>query len=563
MRIKAKIKDRVFTLNLIQKTDKTLSISSIYNPDLVEELKCLKGARWDPENKVWTVDDDERNLYSLFSLERNDPRFNPNLVEESGLTWDVIGQNELYKHQRDILLTIKKVNQTIIAGEMGVGKTLAAIEAMEAIKGFWWIIAPKSAIHTWESEFKKWKNNLTEAKNYILISYSRLEKYVLEDEIKPDHIIFDEAHLLKNPKAKRTQAALLLTAILRAKDKNACVVLLTGTPNPKDPTDWWSLTELCQPGYLRESTKIKLGRRLGVWETKIGQVGQEYPQLIQWKNNELIALKRRLEGMVLTILKKDCLDLPDKIYIQEKLPCSEEQYKQINLLLTLQGKGVQTLQKLRQLSDGFQYHQTCIACSGRGKIERKGIILQAIPCKVCLGTGEMVSSLITPKDEQLKNDLTDLEANEKNRVVIYAAYQHSIDKVCSLCNELGWTIIKLDGRGLVSGLNKPFEAFADKEILAKIAFIGHPKAGGLGLNLQAAELLIFYSSDFDGAARPQAEDRIHRIGTTKAVIKDYLWLPTDYYILENLRKKRSLQGVTVGEIKEFVDDFEQKEYWKR
>ncbi len=551
MRIKAKIKNRVFTLDLTQKADKTLSISSIYNPELVKELKCLKGARWDKEKRVWTIDDCERNLYSLFSLEKDDWRFAGPLPKQN---WQ--SKNDLYEHQKRILDQIFGRNQVIIAGEMGVGKTLATIEAMR--KGFWWIVAPKSAIHTWTSEFKKWKNNLKEHLNYQLIPYSQLEKWVLE-ATRPDHIIFDEAHLLKNPKAKRTQAALLLTQILRAKDKNACIVLLTGTPNPKDPTDWWSLTEIAQPGYLRESTKVKLGRRLGEWETKIGIQGQEYPQLIRWKNDELVALKRRLEGMVLTILKKDCLDLPDKIYIQEELPCSEEQYKQINLMLILKGKGVQTLQKLRQLSDGFQYHQTCIACGG---IEKEGIILQAIPCKACLGAGEIVSSLSTPKDEQLKNDLEELEANEKNRVVIYAAYQHSIDKVARLCVKLGWQTIKLDGRGLVSGYPKPFETFSGKRP-EKIAFIGHPKAGGLGLNLQAAELLIFYSNEFDGAARPQAEDRIHRIGTTKAVIKDYLWLPTDYYILENLRKKRSLQGVTIGQIQEFVDDFEQKEYWKR
>ena len=94
----------------------------------------------------------------------------------------------------------------------------------------------------------------------------------------------------------------------------------------------------------------------------------------------------------------------------------------------------------------------------------------------------------------------------------------------------------------------------------QIAFVGHPKAGGLGLNLQRAEIVIFYSNDFDGAARPQAEDRIHRIGTTKAVIKDYLWLPTDYYILQNLLQKKNLQGVTLGEIQEVIETFQEKFY---
>jgi len=62
---------------------------------------------------------------------------------------------------------------------------------------------------------------------------------------------------------------------------------------------------------------------------------------------------------------------------------------------------------------------------------------------------------------------------------------------------------------------------------------------------------LFYSNDFDGEARMQAEDRIHRIGMDKnrgALIVDLIHLPTDELVLKNLKLKKKLQNLTMGEL---------------
>ena len=79
----------------------------------------------------------------------------------------------------------------------------------------------------------------------------------------------------------------------------------------------------------------------------------------------------------------------------------------------------------------------------------------------------------------------------------------------------------------------------------RLCFVGHPKAGGMALTLTASPTEIFYSNDFAGEARMQAEDRFHRGGMDTnrgATIIDYFHLPTDKYVHTNLMIKKNLQN---------------------
>ena len=90
-----------------------------------------------------------------------------------------------------------------------------------------------------------------------------------------------------------------------------------------------------------------------------------------------------------------------------------------------------------------------------------------------------------------------------------------------------------------------------REKYPKIAFVGHPKAGGMALTLTASPTELFYSNSFDGEARMQAEDRFHRAGMDTnrgATIIDLILLPTDLLVLKNLQKKKRLQDVSMGEL---------------
>ena len=73
----------------------------------------------------------------------------------------------------------------------------------------------------------------------------------------------------------------------------------------------------------------------------------------------------------------------------------------------------------------------------------------------------------------------------------------------------------------------------------------------MGLTFNISPVALYYSNDFDGEARMQSEDRIHRLGmdlNRAALIIDLIHLPTDTLVLNNLKKKKKLQSMTLGDI---------------
>ena len=116
----------------------------------------------------------------------------------------------------------------------------------------------------------------------------------------------------------------------------------------------------------------------------------------------------------------------------------------------------------------------------------------------------------------------------------------------------------MDGRGWDSDIpgnpEKLLEVFQERE-LEKIAFIGQPGAAGLGLNLTAAPTIVYWSNDFNAESRIQSEDRIHRPGmdiNKGAKIVDLVCLPSDVMVLNNLKRKRRLQDMTLGVMRDEI-----------
>lgn len=534
MIIQARIAGRIIPVTVTpNETDSRLTISFPFFRPMIEEVKAMESPNWDDVNKQWTVAYTERNLYALNMLEqRTDPVYDV----PSGPSDALLASNKdtLFKHQLDGCWEIIVRKRLILAHEMGLGKTRTIIEAMKLIGGYWWIVCPKAVKITWRAEMRKWGLNWPEdtpsegRKNcFLLMHYERFTELVTKLQL-PDNLVLDEAHKVRNPQTQRTQAVYIVSTKIRK--NNGHIILATGTAQPKDPSDWWSYGEILQPGYFRESTKNKFAYRLGEYQTNVNQAGIEYRTLKHWKTDELNLLPKRIGNMAHIRLKKDCLaDLPEKIYIEEQLDAAPKIAKQIQLILKLSKTGVQSLISLRQLSDGFLYDQSA-------------------------------TSFVSPKEERLREILSEFP---KNRIVIYAAFHKSIDKIKQILKEEEWEVIKNDGRGLETERGEQWlNVFQSPDkFTERIAYLGHPESGGIGLNLQASDTIIFYSNDFKGDARRQAEDRIHRIGSRGATIIDLLWLPSDRYVLQNLKKKKDLELAALGELKDYIDS-ELKEKWK-
>jgi len=157
-----------------------------------------------------------------------------------------------------------------------------------------------------------------------------------------------------------------------------------------------------------------------------------------------------------------------------------------------------------------------------------------------------------------------LEENEdQGRLVIFAGFRGSIDRVVRICQKQQWDVVRVDGRGwkvfkadgtpVSPRESKPLDYWADLDNNPRVVFVAHPESGGMGLTLTESRMAVFYSNDFKPESRMQAEDRIHRPGIDEnlgATIVDLFHLGSDRKVLNVLRDNRRLEEMTLGELQE-------------
>jgi len=485
------------------------------------------------------------------------------------------------------------------------GKTLVGIEVMER-SGFedWWYVGPKSAIKAVEYEFNQWDARVIPE----VMTYQKLVKLVKSDADPPQGLWLDESSRIKSPTAQRSQAALIMADRIREKyGKNGYIILTSGSPAPKSPLDWYNQCETACSGFIKEGSYAKFRNTLAIISQEENLFGQAYPKVVAWLDdsnkcaicgeykdthssidldadhqftpsvNECERLYKRMSGLVLVQFKKDCLDLPDKIYRCIELKPSKSILDIAKSLVAGANTIVAGLILLRELSDGFQYiekesgEKQCSVCAGKGAIPNPLVgsdlpedsqpidinLNETVICDGCGGIGtiktytQIAEQFETPKDEALR-ELLD-EYSEIGRVIIYAGFTGSIDRCVQIVKDCGWEYIRVDGRGWHSSIDGDELTNFQKELVKypRIAFIGQPGAAGMGLTLTASPVIIYYSNDFNAESRIQSEDRAHRPGmdiNRGCTIIDLLHLNTDYLILENLKKKRELQALTMGDV---------------
>lgn len=600
------IKDRIF-------------LSFPYNPELISEIKSFDGAKWhgydEPPVKAWSIKDTSRNKFQLEYLLGNNP-----YSRYDSIITPFTPNRSVYIHQGEMVQHGLSVRHGIWAAEMACGKTLAAIELMEA-SGFddWYWIGPKSALFAVKLEFRKWKCKV----NPTMMTYERLRSVIAswtQGDKAPHGVIFDESQRVKTPTALRSQAAMQLADGIRNDwGLDSYIILMSGAPAPKSPADWWMQSEIACPGFIKEGDLSKFKNRLSIVQMREQIVtGGVYPHLVTWLDNELKcaecgeleahpnhnladalahrftkskneveALYRRLKGLVVVYFKKDCLDLPDKIYKIIECKPTPETLRVAEVLVKTAPRVITGLERMRELSDGFQYSEevvgriVCPLCKGGKEIICKESGEQ-VPCDRCGGEGEVdkteriTQEVPCPKVKVLESLLDEYE--DAGRVVIYGGFTASIDRVVKVCQANKWAVLRADGRGwmaitedsspsdreqLLTAFDRTHPEYNDLlNQFPRIAFVGQPGAAGVGLNLMASPVIIYYSNDFNADSRIQSEDRIHRPGmdyARGATIIDIVHLETDVLILNNLKKKRDLQAMSLGDFKDILNSKQPRE----
>ncbi|MCA9073247.1 MAG: hypothetical protein KDA84_30195, partial [Planctomycetaceae bacterium] len=307
--------------------------------------------------------------------------------------------------------------------------------------------------------------------------------------------------------------------------------------------------------------------------------------------NEVAYLYERLKGLAVVKLKKDVLNLPEKRYRTVNLDATESLKRAARTMLDSAPNVITGITWLRELSDGFIYRdrksdekRPCKHCQSTGKVEEwrdrtdhsrtfktKDLLdpetLECLEkyetkCSHCNGEGEAfidireAREIPCPKEDQLKIDLQACE--ETGRILVFAGFTGSLDRIARVCKSEGWAVWMCDGRGhrvfdnMGNRINKAdaIQYWKDLERNEKVAFVAHPESGGMSLTLTESRMTVFWSNTNKPEYRTQAEDRTHRKGMDENLgceIVDYVHLNSDQRVIDLLKENRRLELLTLGE----------------
>ena len=389
----------------------------------------------------------------------------------------------------------------ILADDMGLGKTIQMLSVIlgeldeNKEKRASIVICPSSLTLNWQNEANKFTNSIKtlvikgtaeerktqikEISNYDLIitSYDLLKRDIeiyKEEKYQFRFAIADEAQYLKNSNTQNAKAVKTIMADTR--------YALTGTPIENSLSELWSIFDYIMPGYLFSYKKFKT-----IYETPIV------------KDNDLKAmnkLKMLIEPFVLRRTKKEVLtELPEKTITVLNNQMKEEQEKiYLNYLAQAKQEVAETI-NIR----GFEksHIQILVALTR----------LRQICCHPSLFIKDYKEG--SSKLEQCIEIIKDAtEAGHK--ILLFSGYTAMFEIIEKELKQLDIKYFKLTGSTKVDERIKMVDEFNEnKEV--KI-FLISLKAGGTGLNLTGADMVIHYDPWWNASAENQATDRAYRIG---------------------------------------------------
>ena len=440
--------------------------------------------------------------------------------------------------------------------EMGTGKTKVLIDNMAMlydkgkINGAL-IIAPKGVVKTWheqelpthlpdhiENVTTLWQPNITKKQetklnnlfdlgtdlhifimNVEALSTSKGVKFA--EKFLRSHrtlMALDESTTIKNPSAKRTKNVLALAPMAKYRR------ILTGSPVTKNPLDLYTQCEFLDPFLLNFNSWYAFRNRYAIMKT-IHVRGRSIQTVHKFQN--LGELSDRLKGFSYRVLKEDCLDLPEKIYMKRHVALTKEQenlYEQMRktAIANLNGKVTSTVTVLTQL-----------------------MRLQQITCGHFVADDGTVQTI---KNNRL-DELMDVLEETENKAIIWAYWQRDVQDIRDAIEKKYGPRSVVDYYGLTPQDERQDNIRRFQNDNECRFLIGTPSTGGYGITLTEANTVIYYSNGYDLEKRLQSEDRAHRIGQKKNVT--YIDLiaedTVDEKIVRSLRKKINIASEVMGE----------------
>ncbi|MCL2462666.1 MAG: DEAD/DEAH box helicase, partial [Defluviitaleaceae bacterium] len=443
----------------------------------------------------------------------------------------------------------------ILADDMGLGKTLQVISLLlsekergTAGKGgkkddkkdakLALVVAPTSLLFNWESEIKKFAPELTTAvisgfpdkrkeilaqdADVYITTYDMLKRDIANYEgIKFKFAVADEAQNIKNHLTQSSQAVKTVDAGVR--------FALTGTPIENSLSELWSIFDFIMPGYLYTA-----GKFTRLYETPIV------------RNSDARAaelLQKQIAPFLLRRVKSDVLkELPEKTETTLYAELYEEQ-KKIYLAHMLKARG--ELDEV--LGTGFE--------KGRIKILSLLLQLRQICCHPSLfvenyagGSGKLDMAVETVQ----------MAIESGHRILLFSQFTSMLSIIRKKLDELGIKYLYLDGATPSKTRMDMASSFNRGE---NDLFLISLKAGGTGLNLTGADVVMHFDPWWNPAVMDQASDRAHRIGQ-KRPVQVFRFVAKDTIeekIIELHDKKRNLVDNVLTQGEQFLSAMSEAE----
>jgi len=329
----------------------------------------------------------------------------------------------------------------------------------------------------------------------------------------------DESTTIKNRSAKRTKNIVNVGGLAKYRR------IATGSPITKTPMDLYSQCDFLDPHLLGFGSFFSFqARYCKMWRRSVGT--HSFNQVVGYQNLE--ELTNNLDRFSYRILKKDCLDLPEKIYIKRLVELTPEQRRVYDQLKTI-----------------------ALAVLEQGVVTAANALTQILRLQqVCSGflktdDGKM-ESLPSNKLSELMEALEEVDG----KVIIWANYTHDIESIArAIKKEYGDNSVRTYyGDTKAEDRQQIVTDFQDPKNPLRF-FVGQPRTGGYGLTLTEAKTVIYYSNSYDLEVRLQSEDRAHRIGQKNNVT--YIDIVTegtvDEKILSALRDKIDIASTVLKE----------------
>jgi SNF2 family DNA or RNA helicase len=331
-------------------------------------------------------------------------------------------------------------------------------------------------------------------------------------------IAIDESTTIKNPKAARTKS------LLKISQQFKCRRILTGSPVTKSPLDLYAQCAFLDPQILGYNSYYAFQARYALTQTRtMGSLS--FNEIIGYKN--LDELTDKIDTFSYRVLKKDCLDLPEKNYTVRYVGMTPEQrqmYQDISDQAMIEFEDGELVTSLQMITALLRFQQIL---SGH------------------LPTDD--GKLVEFKTQRLDALMSCIEESS-DKIIVWSRFRYDIIRIKdALAKTYGSdSVVTYYGDTSDEERQNAITLFQHGD--ARF-FVANPATAGYGLTLTAANTVIYYANDFNLETRIQSEDRCHRIGQKNPVT--YIDLicegTVDEKIVQALRDKIDISAKVLGE----------------